>query len=372
MDNQKNIPAKENLRPIFNSSLFFKMMFQNAEYTAIIVMDPDGTILDANHGFKQCFGYSKEMLVGEHFSILFIDEDLQKNLPERELKGVMERGSFNDENYLRQADGTPTWVHGESIYLKDENGQEFVVKVIQDINEEKVLEGELKKINKEQERIILDHETFVYTASHDLQAPINNIDGLVRELKENKGNSELLLTLVERSIQRFRDKIKELSDIGREQEEARQRLDEVEFQEIYQDVLLDLEDEIKRSHAEIVADFSEAPTARITKRNLRSIIQNLLSNAIKYRDNHRQPQVKLETSKADDGFILLSVTDNGIGIAQADKDKVFRMYGRLQDDNKGTGVGMAIVRRMVNNLGGKIKLKSKVGEGSTFKIYFPI
>lgn len=372
MEKSKEIPAKQKLRPIFNSALFFKMMFQNSEYTAIIVMDPDGTILDANYGFKKCFGYSKEMLVGSNFSRLFIDEDLEKNLPARELKGVMEKGSFNDENYLRMADGNATWVHGESIYIRDEDGQEFVVKVIQDINEEKVLENELKNVNKEQERIILDHETFIYTASHDLQAPINNIDGLVRALKETKGDSELLLSLVERSIQRFRDKIKELSDIGREQEEARQRSDEVEFQEIYQDVLLDLENEVKRSGAEIVADFSKAPTVRITTRNLRSIIQNLLSNAVKYRDANREPQVKLETTKTNDGFILLSVTDNGIGIAQEDKDKVFRMYERLQNDDNGTGVGMAIVKRMVNNMGGKIKLESQVGVGSVFQIYFPI
>ena len=372
MEKNRVIPAKQKLRPIFDSALFFKTMFQNAEYTAVIIMDPAGTILDANYGFKKCFGYSKEMLVGENFSMLFIDEDLKKNLPERELKEVMERGSFNDENYLRMADGNASWVQGESIYIKDEEGQEFIVKVVQDINEEKVLQNELSKVNKEQEGIILDHETFVYTASHDLQAPINNIDGLIKALKENKGDSELILNLIERSIQRFRDKIKELSDIGREQEEARHRAEEANFLEIYQDVLLDLEDEVERSHANIVADFSKAPTVKITTRNLRSIIQNLLSNAIKYRDDHREPQIKLETVKTDDGFVLLSVTDNGLGIAQEDKDKVFRMYKRLQNDDKGTGVGMAIVSRMVNNMGGKIKLKSKVGEGSVFMIYFPV
>jgi PAS domain S-box-containing protein len=372
MENQRNIPAKQKLRPIFNSSLFFKMMFQNAEYTAIIVMDPDGTILDANHGFKKCFGYSKEMLIGQNFKVLFIEEDLKSNLPERELRGTMENGSFNDENYLKQADGTATWVHGESIYIKDEDGSEFVLKVVQDINEEKVLENELKRLNEEQEHVILDQEMFVYTASHDLQAPINNIEGLVRELKKNTAEDpDLFLSLMEKSIERFRNKIKELSDIGRKQEEARHRSDEVEFQEIYHDVLLDMENEVKASGAEIVADFSKAPKVRTTRRNLRSIIQNLLSNAIKYRDVHREPRVKVETVRTGDGFIQLSVSDNGIGIAEEDKERVFRMYERLQNDNKGTGVGMAILKRMVSNMGGKVRLKTKLGEGSTFEIYFP-
>lgn len=372
MENKKNIPAKEKLRPIFNSSLFFKMMFQNAEYTAVIVMDTDGTILDANYGFKKCFGYSKEMLIGKNFSILFLEEDLLKGLPERELKGTLEKGSFNDENYLRRADGAASWVHGESIYIKDEEGQEFILKVVQDINEEKVLQNELKRLAKKQESVILDQETFVYTASHDLQAPINNIEGLVRELKENKTEDPaLFLSMMEMSIERFRNKISELSDIGREQEELRNRPEEVSLKKVFEDVILDLEDEIRGSMAEVTADFSLAPTITIAQRNLRSILQNLLSNAIKYRDDQRRPQVCVEAQPAEGGYVLLQVKDNGIGIAEPDQDRVFQMYERLNHKSSGTGVGMAIVKRMVDNMGGKIKLKSKVGEGSVFYIYLP-
>ena len=372
MKNRRKIPANENLRPIFNSSLFFKMMFENAEYTAILVMDPTGYILDANYGFKKSFGYSKEMLVGQNLSMLFIEEDLEKHLPEKELKGVMERGSHNDDNYLKHAEGRPIWVHGESIYIKDEKGGEFILKIVQDINEEKVLENQLKRINEEQERVILDHEMFVYTASHDLQAPINNIEGLVREIKENSGEDpSLFLSMMEKSIARFRNKIRELSDIGREQEEARNRTKKVGLRQVYEDILLDLEDEINDSGAVITADFSQAPKVDIPLRHLRSILQNLLSNAIKYRDSRREPKVELTSYKTDDAHVLLRVSDNGIGITEADKDKVFEMYGRLHYDRKGTGVGMAIVKRMVDNLGGRIELESKVGEGSVFSIYFP-
>ena len=189
--------------PHFESSLFFNMMFENAEFTGILVMDRKGIILDVNYGFKKCFGYSKESLVGKYFSVLFIEEDIQKRLPEKELKEVMSTGSSNDENYLTKADGSSTWVHGESIYAKDANGREFIVKVVQDINEEKILEQELKKINEEQERVIIDRENFIYTASHDLQSPINNIEGLVRALKESPAqDSDLLLSMMEKSISR--------------------------------------------------------------------------------------------------------------------------------------------------------------------------
>src|SRR5690554_7176032 len=255
----------DKLSPVFNSSLFFKMMFENAEFTGIIIMTPQGTILDVNYGMEKCFGYTKESLVGKDFSVLFIEEDLKKNLPERELVGTMEKGSFNDENFLKTASGAATWVHGESIYAKDEEGREYVVKVIQDINEEKILGQELKLINEEQERIINDRENFIYTASHDLQSPINNIEGLVIALKEKKGDDpEILLAMIDNSIKRFRNKIRELSDIGKAQEEAR-RSEEVAFQHVFEEVLLDLEMEIADSQGEIVSDFSAAPQTQFPK-----------------------------------------------------------------------------------------------------------
>jgi PAS domain S-box-containing protein len=359
--------------PHFESSLFFSMMFENAEFTAILVMDPGGIILDANYGFKRCFGYSKESLVGRNFSVLFIEEDIEKHLPEKELKEVMTTGSSNDENYLRQADGSSTWVHGESIYAKDTNGYEFIVKVIQDINEEKILEQELKKINEEQERVIIDRENFIYTASHDLQSPINNIEGLVKAMRESPAqDSDILLSMMEKSISRFKNKITELSAIGKELEEAKKDPEDVKFEEVFKEVLLDLEQEINSSEGDIISDFSKAPIVRISKNNLKSILQNLISNAVKYRSPDRKLQVVVDTRLINGDYAVLSVRDNGIGIKEEDKDKVFRMYQRLHNDSKGTGVGMAIVKRVVDNAGGKIELNSKVGEGSAFDIYLPL
>src|SRR5690554_5251884 len=117
-ENKNNQDKKVSLA--FDSFLFFKLMFENAEHTAILVMDPQGTILDANYGLKKSFGYPREFLIGKNFSLLFIEEDRRNRLPERELKEVMQTGTSNDNNYLKQYDGSLTWVHGESIYTKDE------------------------------------------------------------------------------------------------------------------------------------------------------------------------------------------------------------------------------------------------------------
>lgn len=145
----------------------------------------------------------------------------------------------------------------------------------------------------------------------------------------------------------------------------------VSFEAVLEDVLFDLRDEVRESEAVITADFSAVPAIGITKQKLRSILQNLLSNAIKYRHNSRLPLIHVSSYATDDHYVELRVEDNGIGIAQEDQAKVFEMYERIQYMKEGSGVGMAIVRRMVENLGGRIKLESKVGEGSIFSIYFP-
>jgi PAS domain S-box-containing protein len=372
-ENKSMLSENNKTNPV-DSSLFFKMMFQNAQHTSILVMNTNGDILDANYGLLKSFGYPRESLIGNNFKILFIEEDIQSNLPEREIMEVMQTGSSNDDNYLLQYDGTATWVHGESIYAKTETGKEFIVKVIQDINKEKVLQKELLLINEKQVRIINDRDTFIYTASHDLQAPMNNIEGLVKALKEKTDpeESKMLMGMIDKSIQRFRKKIQELSELGKVQEEAKNKLDTIEFQPIFQEVILDLEEEIRSSEGKIQVDFSKAPLIAFSPRNLKSIIQNLISNSLKYKSPERNLVVNVETKKVNNEYILLSVEDNGIGIRDEDKEKVFRMYQRLHNDSKGTGVGMAIVKRIVDNVGGKIELESNLGHGTTFKIYFPI
>src|SRR5690606_9214981 len=105
------------------------------------------------------------------------------------------------------------------------------------------------------------------------------------------------LSMIEKSIVRFRNKIAELSELGEEQEKAKKESDELDFQQTLDDILLDLEEEVKTSKAEIISDFSQAPTINFPKKNLKSILQNLVSNTIKYRSPDRPPKVMVETEK---------------------------------------------------------------------------
>src|SRR5690606_28623564 len=134
----------------------------------------------------------------------------------------------------------------------------------------------------------------------------------------------------------------------------------------------DLEGEIQFADADISSHISHEAAVRLSKRNLKSILQNLLSNSLKYKEPERKLEVVVESKKHNEDYVLLSVRDNGIGIAENNIDKIFRMYQRLHNDSKGTGVGMAIVKRIVDNVGGKVEVESILGEGSTFRIFLPV
>ncbi|MEX2594667.1 MAG: HAMP domain-containing sensor histidine kinase [Anditalea sp.] len=206
-----------------------------------------------------------------------------------------------------------------------------------------------------------------------MTSPVNNIEAIIDALDkahDDIGEIKILVPLMYDSIDRLKNKIKELSAIGKEQETKKYIASKVEFQKILEEVLLDLEEEIKSADAEIFFDFSNAPIINYSKKNLKSILQNLVSNSLKYRSPNRKPQVRITTEELADDYILLNVKDNGLGIEDKDKERIFQMYQRANSKIKGTGVGLGIVKKIVKNSKGKITLESRVGEGSTFGIYF--
>ena len=117
--------------------------------------------------------------------MLYIEEDKKKKLPETELATVLSVGSAIDVNYILHKNGNKVWSTGESIFVKSADNETFIIKLILDINKQKLLENVLKESNKNLERANKDLDNFVYTASHDLKAPINNLEGLLNMLYKN-------------------------------------------------------------------------------------------------------------------------------------------------------------------------------------------
>lgn len=129
------------------TSNFFKAFFENAKTNAILIMDHNGTIREMNNAFKNTFGYSDQDLVGQNFRMLFTERDRSMGVPEREIANTIRDGAADDNNYLVVKDGSRVWVTGESVVVQDDDETCCIIKVIHNIQAQKLLERFLSESN---------------------------------------------------------------------------------------------------------------------------------------------------------------------------------------------------------------------------------
>jgi two-component system, OmpR family, phosphate regulon sensor histidine kinase PhoR len=221
------------------------------------------------------------------------------------------------------------------------------------------------------ERLNASRETFIYSVSHDLKAPLANIEALVHDLVEecacDTEESKKIEGMLYTSLKVMTDVITEISEITKIEGKFQETIEKVSFDTILNEVKLTINDKIDESKAHIYSEIKE-PEIEFSRKNLRSILYNLLSNAIKYKSPSRVPEILIKTEN-ENGYVIISVKDNGRGITEEQKEILFTQYSRLEKVEEGTGIGLYLVKKIVENEGGKIILNSKIGEGSEFKVY---
>jgi len=225
--------------------------------------------------------------------------------------------------------------------------------------------NELLKLNKEM-------DNFVYTTSHDLKSPINNISGLVNILKMEipQGNASVddLLHRIESSSSRAIDAIHNLTGILKVHTEPYDDLENVHIQTLVDEIMEENTILVKESQVIIRYELNEA-NIFFSKTALKSILSNLIINAIKYKSPARQPEIIIRSFPAVNRKIELHVSDNGMGIdLNAYGEKIFCLFKRFHDHIEGSGIGLYSVKKIIENKGGSITVESKVNEGSTFKM----
>jgi len=220
-----------------------------------------------------------------------------------------------------------------------------------------------------------DHNTFIFAASHDLLAPVANIEGLISTFNTiiGPGNEKIkeMADLMNVCVKRLKDTIIDLSDIKKiEKEYADEKSGSIYVNELLNEIKLSIKETLVKSKTKITTNFS-VNEVYYSKKNLRSILLNLITNAIKYRSPERDPEIKISTKKEDD-FIILSVEDNGKGISKEDQENIFNMYKRvdIETEIEGTGIGLFLIKKIITNSGGKIEIESEKGRGSIFKVFF--
>jgi PAS domain S-box-containing protein len=282
--------------------------------------------------------------------------------------------------------GEYRWMLGRALPSRNEQGEIIQwIGTYTDIHEHKMAleridqaQQQLRENNEALTRVNVDLDNFIYTASHDLKAPIINIEGLLQALLSELPAAPTpetqvghILNLMQDSIERFQRTITQLTDVSRLQREQGPALECVSLAEVVQDVCLDLEPLIRSTDTALTTAIIACPPVPFLEKNLRSVVYNLLSNAIKYRSPERPPRVQLR-AQPQGRFVVLEVQDNGLGMSSSGRQQLFGMFQRLHDHVEGSGIGLYMVKRMVENVGGHIEVQSEVGVGSTFAVYLPL
>jgi PAS domain S-box-containing protein len=362
----------------------YRLMVARVKDYAIFLIDPTGHIMTWNEGAKQTKGYSQEEIVGKHFSIFYTQEDLDDGKPARELVIATQTGKYEEEGWRVKKDGSVFWANIvlTAVYNQEKKLIGFA-KVTRDLSERKASERELKesrdqyrkltaelrKINEELSYTNRELEQFTSIVSHDLQEPVRTVKSFLQLIQEKLERKEYnnLLIYVNKAIEasnRMRELIQNLLSYSQlTKEEITEK--PVDVKELISRSLQNLKASIDLANAQIIIN-TEIETIQGDPVQLIQLIQNLVSNALKF-TNQSSPKILINCLKEND-HVKFSVTDNGIGIDRSDSEKIFEIFRRLHTKKEypGTGIGLAICKKIVDRHKGRIWPESQPGEGTTF------
>ncbi|WP_224996646.1 ATP-binding protein [Cesiribacter sp. SM1] len=283
-------------------------------------------------------------------------------------KESMEKGiPFEAKMRIADKTGEYCWFLTRALPMTNNKGQlEKWFGTSTNINDQIVKNQELERTNEE-----LDN--FVYTASHDLKTPILNIEGLLQLIKSKvpAGENKDLLNIysrIDKSVNQLKETIHDLADITRIQRESAEESHWINLPELIEEFKVNHQLLYESTAATLEADLEEEEICCISRKHMRSLLDNLLSNALKYRHPSRPPHVQIK-SEQEDHWYKISIHDNGIGIAPEHQPRVFDMFKRFHSHTPGTGVGLYIVKKIIEKYAGRITVQSAPEIGTTFTVW---
>lgn len=242
-------------------------------------------------------------------------------------------------------------------------------------SEKEISEGKIRIEEQNQELLKAnsDLDRFVYSASHDLRAPLSSVMGLVHLSKITPEEAELR-NYLEMIGTRVRDLDRVIKDILDYSRNARTEIQfsTVDVEEVIQNVWDELRFNLNANEIRLIKEVPERISAQTDRERLKIILANLFSNSIKYanlKNGHSHVTANAEISS---GFLAIEIADNGIGIAPEHQSRIFDMFYRATDKGSGSGLGLFIVKEAIEKLNGEISFASELGRGTTFKIRIPV
>ena len=335
-------------------------------------------------GFKTLFGYNFEETNSDNkfWQNIIHPNDLQQtNASIYEALNNTEVHYWEAEFRVEKANGNYADVYDKGFIMRDSNGKAIrMIGATQDITRLREKELHLFELNEELQAQAkelaasnIELEQFAYVASHDLQEPLRMVSSFLTLLETKYAdkldeNGKMYIEFAVNGAKRMRQIILdllELSMVGRSNEE--QKL--IDVNKMVQEIILLYKKQVEEKNA--VIEIGELPAIKGYTASVRQVFQNLIGNALKYSKKDTAVHVTVSATELKD-YWQFAIADNGIGIAAEYFEKIFIIFQRLhkKEEFSGTGIGLAITKKVIESYGGKIWIASKEGEGTTFYFTF--
>lgn len=365
------------------SEIRYRNLLETAPFPVVITRLRDGILRYGNRRAEAQFGIKREEGIGRQAS------DFYLNVADRDqfLDRLMKETIVTDQELrLRAGDGHTFWAQLSAAIIEFES-EPAIFTSINDISARKQAEDEVRQLNTELEQRVAERtaeletvnkelETFTYSVSHDLKAPLRGIDGYSRLLLEDHAagldeEGRSFLANIRRGTQQMGQLIEDLLAYSRVERRTLQE-ERVNLPRLMEAVVAERADEIRARRVLVRTDI---PCQEVIAdlEGLAMALRNLLDNALKFTRNTSQPAIEIG-GRQENASCILWVRDNGIGFEMKFNKRIFEIFQRLQraEDFPGTGIGLAIVRKALQRMGGQAWAESSPGQGATFYLELPI
>ena len=373
----------------------YHLMVGEVQDYAIIYLNREGIIENWNKGAEKIKGYKAEEIIGKNFSIFYTELDKKNNLPQRLLEEASKNGRATHEGWRSRKDGSLFWGNIVITALRDETNDIIgFSKVTRDLTDKKEADdrliinaAQLEQKNIELEKMNVELESFAYVSSHDLQEPLRKIQTfsslILEKEKQNLSDSgKDYFKRMQMAAKRMQLLIDDLLAYSRTSTVVKSFL-LTDFNDIISEVKKELKETLEQKHA--VIESKGQCEINLIPFQFRQLLLNLIGNSLKFAREGIPPRIKLqceiikgsatgiESLISDAKYCHISFSDNGIGFDSKYGERIFEVFQRLhgKEQYEGTGIGLAIVKKIVENHNGIIKATGKLGEGARFDIYLP-
>ena len=361
MENEK-INSKILKNNYIPTAEFYSQIIDSLQDYSIFTLDNDFVINSWSSGASKIFGYEPDEIIGEHFDLIFTEEDIQNGIPKNEIETALKEGRATDNRWHICKDKSEFYAYGLVFPLTGIDGELLgYVKILRDLTERKKSEDAIKKYVKDLEDLNTHKESVLAILSHDLRSPLSSIIATTGYLKSNFERmkpdtvKEMLELLYKASIDELNmlDYLVEWARIKYAAEVFSPR--KIELVEYVQKVFVTLNDTASLNTINLHHDIKENTSVFADGKMLLSVIQNIVSNAIK----HSLPGGEVTVSaKIKDDKIIVQIKDSGVGMSKEIQDKLFtpqvNILSKARIENKGAGIGLLLVKGFLEKNGGEI------------------